>query len=185
MRVFKIAAGVILVITGIFCFSAPGATFVSVAFVLGAAMLLSGISGVAAYIWIGRKREVPYLLLAEGVTSILLGILVLANQIIADAAIPVFFGLWVLFSGVLRVADGVSRIKDDVRVWSWLVILGSLGVITGMYSFFNTVLFNFSPVMLTGILFVMQGAHVLTTGVSLSFHPRRHGKATKIAKAAK
>ncbi|MDF3000262.1 MAG: HdeD family acid-resistance protein [Bacillota bacterium] len=179
MRVFKIAAGVILVITGIFCFAAPGATFVSVAFILGCAMLLSGISGVTAYIWIGKKREVPYLLLAEGVTSILLGILVLTNQIIAEAAIPVFFGLWVLFSGVLRVSDGISRMKQDSRDWTWLVILGAVGTITGMYSFFNTVLFHFSPVMLTGILFVMQGIHVLTAGVSLSFHPRKKAKAAK------
>ena len=179
MRVFKIAAGVILVITGIFCFAAPGATFVSIAFILGSAMLLSGISGVTSYIAIGSKREVPYLLLAEGITSILLGILVLANQIVAEAAIPVFFGLWVMFSGVLRVADGISRMKYGLRQWSWLVALGALGTITGMYSFFNTVLFGFSPVMLTGIIFVVQGVHVLTAGVSLTFHHRKAAKASK------
>ena len=32
MRVFKITAGVILIITGIFCFANPGATFLSIAF---------------------------------------------------------------------------------------------------------------------------------------------------------
>lgn len=179
MRVFKIAAGVILIITGIFCFATPGATFVSVAFILGCAMLLSGISGVTAYLSINRKRDVPYLLLAEGLTSSLLGILVLTNQIVADAAIPVFFGLWVLFSGVLRIADGLTRIKYGLQVWCWLVVLGGIGTIIGLYSFFNTVLFSFSPVMLTGILFVMQGVHVLTAGVSLNFHPKKTVKAAK------
>ena len=139
-------------------------------------MLLSGVSGILAYIWISKKREASNLLLVEGSLSIILGILVLANQLLADAAIPVFFGMWVMFSGIMRMVDGFSHRKSGRIVWYWLVSLGIMGTLVGLYAFFNTVLFTFSPVMLVGILFVMQGINVLMVGVTLSFHPHRHKK---------
>lgn len=169
MRVFKILSGVILILSGVFCFANPGATFQSIAFLLGCAMLLSGISGMLAYIWISRKKEAPSLLLVEGMMNVILGILVLSNQLLADAAIPVFFGTWVLFSGIMCVVEGITHRKTGRTVWYWLVSLGALSILIGIYAFFNTVLFTFSPVMLVGILFMMQGINVLLVGINLSF----------------
>lgn len=172
VRVFKIAAGVILILTGVFCFANPGATFLSIAFLLGCAMLLSGISGTFAYIWISRKREITNSLLIEGVTGIILGILVLCNQLIAEAAIPVFFGLWVMFSGIICTVEAYSNRKSARTELIWLLSLGLISIGAGIYAFFNTILFNFSAIMLTGIIFMIQGIDVLMTGVSLTFHQK-------------
>jgi membrane protein HdeD len=174
VRVFTIAAGVILILTGVFCFANPGATFLSIAFLLGCAMLLSGISEASAYIWISRKKEISNLLLVEGLLSVILGILVLSNQLLADAAIPVFFGMWVMFSGVIRIVEAYSHRKSGRMELIWLLSLGLLGIAGGLYAFFNTVLFTFSPIMLVGILFVVQGINVLLVGVNLTFHRRGH-----------
>ncbi|MEL7656179.1 MAG: DUF308 domain-containing protein [Bacillota bacterium] len=174
MRVFKMAAGVILILSGIFCFANPGATFQSIAFLMGCAMLLSGASGILAYIWISKKMEASSLLLVEGILSVILGILVLTNQLLADAAIPVFFGMWVMFSGISRVVEGYTHRQSGMMTWCWLLSLGTLGILIGLYAFFNTVLFTFSAVMLVGILFVMQGVNVLFVGINLSFHNRIH-----------
>lgn len=176
MRVFKIAAGVILILSGIFCFANPGETFISIAFLLGCATLLSGLSGTFAYIWISRKREISNSLMIEGLLSIILGILVLSNQLLADAAIPVFFGMWVLFSGIIRVVEAFARRKSGRAELIWILLLGLIGVAAGLYAFFNTVLFAFSVVMLVGILFVVQGVNVLLFGINLSFltHRKEH-----------
>lgn len=168
MRVFKIAAGVILILTGVFCFANPGATFLSIAFLLGCAMLLSGVSDISAYVWISRKREISNFLPAEGFMSVILGILVLSNQLLADAVIPVFFGLWIMFSGVLRIVECYSHRKSGRTELIWLLSLGAIGIGAGLYAFFNTVLFDFSAVMLVGILFVLQGINVLMVGVRIS-----------------
>lgn len=181
MRVFKIAAGVILILSGVFCFANPGATFLSIAFLLGCAMLLSGMSGILAYVWISRTRETSSLLLVEGLLSVILGILVVSNQLLADAAIPVFFGMWVMFSGIMSVVEAYTHRKLEKSIWVWLLTLGLLGILVGLYAFFNTVIFTFSTVMLVGIMFVMQGVYVLLIGINLSFrhhqHKRRHKKA--------
>lgn len=174
MRVFKIAAGVILILTGVFCFANPGATFLSIAFVLGCAMLLSGISGTLAYIWISRKMEITSSLMIEGVLSIILGLLVLSNLIQADAAIPVFFGMWVMFFGVVRVVEAFAHRKSGRAELIWFLCLGLVGVAAGLYSFYNTVLFAFSPILLVGILYVVQGFNVLLVGINLSFNRKEH-----------
>jgi uncharacterized membrane protein HdeD (DUF308 family) len=174
VRVFKIAAGVILILTGVFCFANPGATFLSIAFVLGCAMLLSGISGTFAYIWLSRKMEITGSLMVEGVLSILLGLLVLSNQLLADAAIPVFFGMWVMFSGIIRVVEAYTHRKTGRAELIWFLCMGLAGVAAGLYSFYNTVLFAFSAIMLVGILYIVQGFNVLLVGINLSFHRKDH-----------
>lgn len=170
MRVLKIAAGVILIVTGVFCFANPGATFLSIAFILGCAMLLSGICGTFAYIWQSRKSEIKGSLLVEGVLSIILGLLVLSNQLLVDPTIPVFFGMWVMFSGIIRAVEAYIHRKSDTAELIRFLSLGLIGVGAGLYSFYNTVLFAFSPILLVGILYVVQGFNVLMVDISLSFH---------------
>ncbi len=179
MRVFKIAAGVILILTGVFCFANPGATFLSVAFLLGLAMLLSGLSGTMAYLWLSRKGESSNSLMIEGLTNIILGGLVLSNQILADAAIPVFFGVWVIFTGVIRIVEGYSNRSSGKMKLIWYLALGALGVAAGLYSFYNTVLLALSPIMLAGVLFVVQGFSVLLVGINLTFHQRNRQRGKK------
>lgn len=55
MRIVTIVSGMLLVGTGIWCFAHPGAPFITIAFLLGVAMLISGLSNILAYI-IYRKR---------------------------------------------------------------------------------------------------------------------------------
>ena len=181
MRVFKILSGVILILSGVFCFANPGATFQSIAFLLGCAMLLSGISGILAYLWISKRKEAPNLLLIEGILGVILGLLVLANQLLADAVIPVFFGMWIMVTGILCAVEGFAHRRAGGMVWCWLLALGSLGVLMGVYAFFNTVVFALSAVMLTGLLFVTQGVNVLMVGVNLSFHKKSERKSGKEA----
>jgi len=173
VRVLKIAAGVILILTGVFCFANPGAIFLSIAFLLGCAMLLSGISAILAFIWISRKKEITNSLLIEGMLSIILGLLVLSNQLLADAAIQVFFGMWVLISGVIRIAEAYVQRKSGMMMLIWLLSLGLIGIAAGLYAFFNTVLFDFSAIMLVGILYVVQGFNVILVGINLNFHHHR------------
>ena len=173
MKIFKILAGVLLLITGIFCFAHPGELFPSIAFSLGFAMLISGVLSTFVYFWYNLKGEVSDFIIAEGLLSIILGGLVLSNQLLADAAIPVFFGMWVMFSGIIRAAEAYANRKSGWMTLTWLLSLSVLGVAAGLYSFYNTVFFAFSPVMLAGILFVVQGINVLLVGANLYYKPRR------------
>lgn len=171
MKVLKILAGILLIGTGMFCFAHPGELFPSIAFPLGCAMLVSGIFSAFVAFWYSMKGEISNYIFAEGLLAVILGGLVLSNQLLADAVIPVFFGMWVMFSGILRATEAYERRNTGWATLSWLLSLSVLGVAAGLYAFFNTVLFAFSPVMMAGILFTVQGINVLLVGANLYFKP--------------
>ncbi len=144
MKVFKILAGILLIITGIFCFAHPGELFPYVAFPLGCAMLASGVFSAFVYFWYSRKGEISNYIIAEGLLSIILGGLVLSNQLLADAAIPVFFGMWVIFRESFaqrKLMRSVSRMGDPVLAG----VSQRAGHRAGLYAFFNTVFLHSRP----------------------------------------
>lgn len=173
MKIFKILGGILLIATGIFCFAHPGEPFPYIAFPLGCAMLISGFLSISVFLWYSFKGEISNFIIAEGLLSMILGSLVLANQLLADAVIPVFFGMWVLFSGVLRAAEAYGSRRAGWLTLTWLLSLSALCAAAGLYAFFNTVYFAFSPIMLSGILFAVQGVNVLLVGANLYYKPRQ------------
>lgn len=168
MRLFKIIAGVILILTGVLCFANPGATFLSMAFILGCSMLISGASGIFAYIKINGKKQLNNLILVEGLLTVILGCLVLSNQLTTDTMVPVFFGMWVMISGILRVVASLEIKKSGTNVYRWFLAPGMISIFAGIYAFLNPVLAGLLVVMLVGIFFVIQGVNVLITGINIS-----------------
>lgn len=165
VRISSIIIGVALVFTSVWCIAHPGATYLSLAFLLGAVMLLHGITAVLGYlsIRIPRKRG-PGWLLADGLVTTILSLLVLSNQLIADSAVPVFFGLWIMHSGVARIVFSVN--ENHKSDWVWLLILGVICVLAGVYLFVDAILFDFTLISLVGITFLLQGVNMLYLGAS-------------------
>ncbi|MBR0598799.1 HdeD family acid-resistance protein [Sinanaerobacter chloroacetimidivorans] len=167
MRLLKIIAGAILILTGVFCFANQGATFLTIAFILGCAMLISGISGILAYLFIRKNRELSNMVFTEGVMTFLLGSLVLSNQLITEAVVPVFFGLWAIFSGVLRISEAFGLHNKRKRAWQWTLGLGAISILAGIYAFLNSVIASLSVILIIGFIFIIQGANVLIAGIHL------------------
>lgn len=173
MRIIKIIAGLVLIITGVLCFAYPGATFIYIAFLLGCAMLFSGVSGILVYIVINLKKESSGLILAEGLLSIILGTLVLLNQLATDAVVPLVFGMWVMFSGILRVVVSLEMKHAGIHIWKWILAQGMISILAGTYAFVNTILLGVSVLLIVGIFFVIQGVNILTTGINMPLFKRK------------
>lgn len=185
MRIVTIIAGMISVISGIWCLANPGETFFSLAFVLGIVMLFSGVSGIFAYLSMRIEKDngTSGWILADGMLSVILSLLVLSNQLVTDAVIPLFFGMWVMFSGIMRIAaalaiKGMGKVKERVRgkakskarskSWGWMFALGIISVLAGVYSFINPVAAGLAIVMLVGIFFILQGVNILAIGIQMN-----------------
>ena len=97
MRILTIISGILMVLTGAFCLMNPGQTFLSLAFVVGLIMVLNGLIHALAY-FIGRglhnRGDNNGWILTDALLTLLLGILILCNQLVADTAIPLVFGMW-------------------------------------------------------------------------------------------
>jgi len=171
MRVLTILSGILMLATGVFCLINPGQTFLVLAFVVGIVMVINGIIHTLAYL-VGRglnnKGDNNGWILVDALITLLLGVLVLCNQLVVDMAIPMVFGMWVLVSGILRVeaASHINRGRKLVNFRSTL-ITGILTVIVGLFGFINPLVSWLTIGLLLGIFLCMQGINVIELGINM------------------
>ena len=171
MRVLTIASGMIMIAAGAFCFINPGQTFLTMAFVIGTVMVICGLIHVMAYSMARRKMgrgDNNGWIGIDAMLTLLLGILVLANQLTVDSAIPMIFGMWVLISGLLRI-EAASRI-DRTKKKQNFKSASSTGIITiilGLFGIVNPLATYVSVVTLLGIFMLIQGINSIELGINM------------------
>jgi uncharacterized membrane protein HdeD (DUF308 family) len=168
LRISLIIAGILFIIVGLVCFALPGITFTSLAFAFGLAMLIGGASEILAYLKVKGKHPSASLIFAEGGMHIILSALVLANQLTVDAMVASSFGLWILFSGLLRLPVAFRMMGEGAKLYRLYLGLGIISVLAGIYSFLNSVGTGLMLIIVIGILFVLQGINILVTGVIIT-----------------
>lgn len=178
MRLLTIISGVMLIISGLFCFANAGETFLALAFILGLVMILSSIIQIISYWW-GRvdRSDNNSWIFAEAIITLIMGVLIQTSLIAADAAIPMVFGMWAMFSGVLRfvVATLINPSKKTSN-FLWTMIIGILGIICGIYAFVNPMTGNLPIAVLLGIIFLMQGIGILELGIHMPHEKKDNSK---------
>lgn len=160
MRVGATLTGVLLVFTSVWCFAHSGATYLSLAFLLGVMMLLQGTSLFTSFLIIKKTRKIgPSWLLGDGITTIILALPVLFNMLTADVVVPVFFGLWILSSGIFRIVSGIN--EKWLGDFKWLIFFGSISSLVGAYLLINQSVFDIPIILLLSLVFLLQGINML------------------------
>lgn len=183
MRILTVISGVLMVLTGAFCFMNPGQTFLALAFVVGLVMVINGLIHALSY-FIGRglhnKGDNNGWILTDALITLLLGILILCNQLVVDAAIPMVFGMWVLVSGILRIeaASHINREKKHINFLTTM-LTGILTVLVGLFGFINPMVTLLSTVFLLGMFLVVQGINVIELGVNMPHEKKSYVKIYK------
>ena len=171
MKGLTIVSGIIMIAAGAFCFINPGQTFMTMAFVIGTVMALCGIIHVLAYV-IGRtphgKGDNNGWILIDALLTLLLGILVLFNQLTVDMAIPMVFGMWVLVSGLLRL-EAASRIDRQRKPGNFkaALITGDITVVMGLLGFINPIVTYVSIIPILGFFMLIQGINSIELGFNM------------------
>ena len=183
MKGLTIVSGIIMIAAGAFCFINPGQTFMTMAFVIGTVMALCGIIHVLAYV-IGRtphgKGDNNGWILIDALLTLLLGILVLFNQLTVDMAIPMVFGMWVLVSGLLRL-EAASRIDRQRKPGNFkaTLITGVITVVMGLLGFINPFVTYVSIIPILGFFMLIQGINSIELGFNM---PHKVNEDVKIYK---
>jgi len=165
-----------MVLAGAFCLINPGQTFLSMAFVVGLIMVINGLIHAIAYLTgrgLHNKGDNNGWIMTDALITLLLGILILCNQLVADTAIPMVFGMWVLVTGILRIeaATHINKLKKRSNFRA-AMITGILTVLIGLFGFINPLVKWLSVIVLLGIFMVMQGINILEMGIHMP-HERK------------
>ncbi len=178
MRFVTIGSGVLLVAVGVWCFANPGITFLSFAFVLGMAMLIAGISNIISSLLYKERFDKKTKVwadalkmshngwqLADGILSAILSAMLLTGLLITEEMQVVFFGMWILTAGVLRIVASVVIGISGLKGWYFGLGFGLLSVGAGVFSFAHPMIIGLAMVSLIGLIFILQGANQIATGI--------------------
>ena len=171
MRILTIVSGILILLTGAFCLMNPGQTFLSLAFIIGLVMVINGLIHTLAY-FIGRglhnKGDNNGWILTDALITLLLGILILCNQLVADAAITMVFAVWMFVSGILRI-EAATHINKEKKRFNFRITMftGVLTVLVGLFGFINPLVIWMTTAVLLGIFLVMQGINIIELGIHM------------------
>lgn len=157
----------------VFCFLSPEFIFssilprawLSMALLLGIIMLLSGIVDIVVFARWHKLITGAGWILADGILTIVLSLFLMFNQILAAAALPLIFSMWLLFTGISRIVGSVDIKKAGVRGWGWFLALGIIVTVLGTVSLFEPLATLITMTILVGLNFIVQGAVYIISGL--------------------
>ncbi|MDL2225254.1 DUF308 domain-containing protein [Eubacteriales bacterium OttesenSCG-928-M02] len=157
LKVLWIISGILLIIAGVFCFVSPGAALVTISVYVGIALLITGIIDIFIYF---KGKDVLLgagWVLFEGITGVILALLLLFNSEVMALVLPYVFGFWVLWGGTSRVISSLDMRALGVPGWGWITAYGILGILVGFLSFFRPITAAIAIGALLGFFLVYQG----------------------------
>jgi uncharacterized membrane protein HdeD (DUF308 family) len=114
---------------------------------------------------LGSVGDKWWLLLVLGILTALLGLVIVFNTNAAILTIAIFFGIYLLVSGIVEVVRGFGDSLDtSVRVLS--IIVGALSIVLGVLCLRNIATSVEILVLFVGITFIMRGVLELVVGFS-------------------
>ncbi len=156
--------GILYMGAGIYLIAHGGITFMSVAFVVGILFAFGGIVECLSYNSYRGDEDDRTWILIDGMTTFLLGGLILLNKLSADAVVPLVLGLWVITTGVRNfVTAWESMSKPDKSFYDHLAI-GLFNLVAGIYVFFDADIFNLATITMVGLCIVVQGINIFHVG---------------------
>ena len=127
--------GILLVVVGILMFTQPGTTLLSLLWFMGIYWIVDGVFSLIEGVR-GHPEKSRIWMFISGIVSILAGIFILGNPLVAGlisgSFLTYLIGFTVIISGLMMIFAG--REKDGARQWSvWGLIMGILYVLFGLF----------------------------------------------------
>lgn len=156
-RIINIAAGVLLIIAGIYCLCNQDVAVLSAGFLLGAFMLASGIIEVAVAARMCGVLIGSGWLMLDGVLTVIMSLFLLFNQWFTLLSLPFLFTLWLLFSGISRFVGALDLRALGVRSWGWILALSILLMAAGFVCMMDPWVSVAAVGVTVGIVFLLEG----------------------------
>ena len=160
MKILGIITGLLLIISGVYCFMHPVLTFASLGWLVGLAVIISGAGSLAAW-WEGRKSGSSNgWELVSALLTVLVGVIVLCNlfaMFLTDMAIVALFGVWLLVTGILRI---VASVRLKFRHWGFGAVWGAVLILVAVYALLHPMVSMMSLGWCVAAVLVTQGINL-------------------------
>lgn len=170
MRIFTIIMGVLLSIGGVYCMLQPGATFMTIGWLIGVMFLISGVNMLAAYMKQRGQQNASGGDLLSAILVLLLGLLLVVNdfaQFMTDTFILYLVGITIIITGVARIYTSLNLRKLGIGAWIWAMVVGVFTLVMGIYLLIHPMVTAMALGLLIGFVFIQQGITLLGIGLAM------------------
>ncbi|QLE00378.1 HdeD family acid-resistance protein [Galbibacter sp. BG1] len=123
--------GLLLIIFALLIFANPLISAATLAIWFAIIMVVDGIFSIIGAIASWKEQEDKWLILIEGIISIVLGIILFQVPQLTLLVIAYTIAFWFIFLGVSRIAMGI-QVRKEIEGEGWIILGGALSVILGI-----------------------------------------------------
>ncbi len=138
----------IFVLFGIMLIANPDAIVSSIAIILGVIFVFLGVSRLVEYF---KENQVNRYLLAEGIVTIIIGIVIMNCANIILSVFRIVIAIWIIYSGIINLQTAIIWKDYKSKLWLITLLLSIAIIIAGIFILANSgaILQTIGVVMLT------------------------------------
>ena len=158
LNVYLFVTALLLVVIGVICIIHPLDIFAGMAWLVGLLILLAGCTTI--FFGLRAQRVLPNAgsTTMLGVLGIVIGIIFLGNNILAEGVIAVVFSMWVLFEGISLLMLAFSYKRNGYDKWWIMLLLGICSAVLGLLALTH-------PIHMGAFMGVLIGIGIFANGV--------------------
>jgi uncharacterized membrane protein HdeD (DUF308 family) len=161
-----VVRGIVAVIFGLCAIILPGLTVTALVLLFGAYVLVDGVFMIVAAFAGGERTRHRWLLLFEGIVSIIAGILTFAWPGITTLVLLYFIAAWAIITGVAEVMAAVRLRREIANEWL-LGLAGIASILFGVFAFIYPRSGALSLIWIIGIYALIFGILLILLGLRL------------------
>lgn len=154
--------GFLFIILGIWTWSTPLGTLITVATLFSVSLIISGIIEVLYTISNRKNLKNWGWQLVSGILGLLVGILLISRPETSALIISMYLGLWLLFRFIMTISTAIDLKEEGQKRWIWVLIMGIIGIIFSMLLLANPIFLGISLSIWLGFaLFLLGTLHII------------------------
>lgn len=158
--------GVLLIIFALFAFFNPLLTAASLAMWFAFLMIADGFFTLISLLSHLKGNDNKWLFLAEGVISIVFGLLLFRMPGLTLLIVSFIISFWFIFVGISRIAMAI-QLRKEIKGEAWLIAAGVISVIFGLIIFAEPALGIGFSMYILGFAALLVGIALLVIGFKL------------------
>ncbi len=152
--------GILLIIFGLFAFFSTTITAATLALYFAILIIIDGVFTIVAAIRSWQDEEDHWLILAEGILSLIIGTLLFLSPGLTLLIVSFTIAFWFIFIGISRIAMAI-QIRKEIEGEGWMILGGVLMVAFGCIIFARPALGYESLTWLIGMFCFLAGIVIL------------------------
>lgn len=141
---------VLMLILAIFLIFRPIASSLATVYMFGMFVLIDGIIHIVSYFKTEKNDRLMNFEFAEGILSILSGLLIFYSAEYLVAVLPILLGVWIIVKSIIKMQISMNVRTDIQSNWVLILIFSIISLLLGIFILFNP-MYGYVTISIMGI----------------------------------